>query len=394
MTRVAEITAYHVRIPLKRKIRHASHTRSDTDSIIVRCRLDDGIEGWGEGLPREYVTGETIETAIEQLRATDLSAQLGNPIETVDDAIALCGAFQLVAPSEIARDCFGNSVRCAVELSILDAVTQTQGIPLSAIVERIPDTTDLRQPRRRVRYSAAITSMKPWKQTVMASAIRLHGFHQTKIKVGSTGIDDVASLRRSRRIVGQRMDIRIDANEAWACATLEEELSVLNPFTISAIEQPVPHAEVDGLSRIRPNLQVPIILDESLCSVSDATHAIERGTCDIFNIRLSKCGGFLNSLRIAVIAHNENLAYQLGCQVGETGILSAAGRHFASSIGNIRYLEGSYERHLVKERLTVEDLTFGRGGYAPALTRPGLGIAVDIAALKRVTQSEHHWKIG
>jgi len=39
-------------------------------------------------------------------------------------------------------------------------------------------------------------------------------------------------------------------------------------------------------------------------------------------------------------------------------------------------LEGSYDRHLLKHPLTTEDLTFGRGGFAPALTRPGLGVTI------------------
>ena len=130
------------------------------------------------------------------------------------------------------------------------------------------------------------------------------------------------------------------------------------------------------------------MLDESLCSEVDARRAIEQGTCDLFNIRLSKCGGFLPSLKLAALAHQAGLGYQLGCQVGETGILSAAGRHFAASVANIRYLEGSYDRFLVKERLTVEDLTFGYGGYAPALAGPGLGVTVDEEALQRVTQRE------
>ena len=127
--------------------------------------------------------------------------------------------------------------------------------------------------------------------------------------------------------------------------------------------------------------------DESLCSLEDARQAIEYGTCDLFNIRLSKCGGLLPSLQIAAAANQAGLGYQLGCQVGETGILSAAGRHFATSVGDIRYLEGSYDRFLVKERLTNEDMTFGRGGYAPALTGPGLGVTVDERRLRDVTQA-------
>ena len=48
--RIQELTAYRVRIPLKKEIKHASHARSSTDSLIVRCQLDDGQIGWGEGL--------------------------------------------------------------------------------------------------------------------------------------------------------------------------------------------------------------------------------------------------------------------------------------------------------------------------------------------------------
>jgi muconate cycloisomerase len=102
----------------------------------------------------------------------------------------------------------------------------------------------------------------------------------------------------------------------------------------------------------------------------------------------------VNSIKLAVLAHAAGLGYQLGCQVGETGILSAAGRHFASSVANIRYLEGSYERYLVKERLTQEDLTFGRGGIAPALTGPGLGVEIDTSSLARVTVAEEHWTLN
>jgi L-alanine-DL-glutamate epimerase-like enolase superfamily enzyme len=88
------------------------------------------------------------------------------------------------------------------------------------------------------------------------------------------------------------------------------------------------------------------------------------------------------------------LSYQMGCQVGETGILSAAGRHFATSVAGIRYLEGSFDRFLVAERVTVDDLTFGRGGWAPALKGPGLGIEIDQPALKRVTVASDVRKVA
>ncbi len=391
--RLSRLTAYHVRIPLKHIVRHASHARQETDSLIVRCELDNGAIGWGEGLPRPYVTGETIDNVWSLLAESDLARQLADPFENLSQAIALADRIKLkIADCDspfVERGCFGNAARCAIELSLLDAAARSDGVPFSRVTELLSETFAIREPKSPVRYSAAITAMSPWQTTVRSWKIRLYGFQQTKVKVGVDGIDDAAALRRVRRILpADRIDLRIDANAAWTCENLEAKLAPLMPFGISAVEQPVPHAHVDGLSPLRGRVGVPLMLDESLCSLTDAHRAVERGTCDLFNIRLSKCGGFVPSLRLAAIAHQAGLSYQLGCQVGETGILSAAGRHFACSVGGIRYLEGSYDRHLVRERLTVQDITFGRGGLAPALSGPGLGVDVDETALRRVTVRE------
>src|ERR1700730_11172485 len=68
VVKIVELTAYHVRIPLRTAIRHASHRRTDTDNVLVRCVLEDRTEGHGEGVPREYVTGETVDSALDLLR--------------------------------------------------------------------------------------------------------------------------------------------------------------------------------------------------------------------------------------------------------------------------------------------------------------------------------------
>ena len=66
-----------------------------------------------------------------------------------------------------------------------------------------------------------------------------------------------------------------------------------------------------------------------------------------------------------------------------SGLLSAAGRHVASNVRGLRYVEGSYDRHVLAGNLIVEDITFGFGGRARPLAGPGLGVTVDPAALKR-----------
>lgn len=379
--RVVGLTAWHVRVPLWKPIQHASHTRTDTDNLVVRCTLADGTVGYGEGVPREYVTGETIDSAIELVRGSDLPGQLRD-CGTFMQAVRLAESIRLTTVTGDDRTCHGNSARCAVELALLDAYGQHFHEPLSTVTKLIAPS--LYEPRSHVRYSGAITSAAGRKVRVTAWKFWFYGFRQVKVKVGIEGQNDIDRLSAIRSRMGRKVDLRIDANEAWTPETVAQRIAELTPFGISSVEQPVPHAKVRCLATVRKEVQVPIMLDESLCSMVDAERALEGQYCDLFNLRLSKCGGFIPALRLAQFGQEKGLGCQLGCQVGETAILSAAGRHFASSVRGLRYLEGSYDRHLVKEALGTKDLTFGWGGWAPALTGPGLGVQIDLAALERI----------
>jgi muconate cycloisomerase len=136
------------------------------------------------------------------------------------------------------------------------------------------------------------------------------------------------------------------------------------------------------------------MLDESLTGMIDAKAAVEQNACDLFNIRLSKCGGFLTCLRLAAYAREVGCGYQLGCHPGESGVLSAAGRHWACSVAGVRHVEGSYDRYLFARRVTNEDLTFCYGGRAPALAAPGLGVTIDTAVLSDLATVQHCCDIG
>jgi len=379
--RVVEMTAWHVRIPLKKPIRHASHTRTETANVVVRCTLADGAQGFGEGVPREYVTGETIDSALHLLQQSDLRSQLADCTDFAQ-AVAVAERLRLAPIPGDDRQCQGNGARCAVELALLDAFGRHFGEPASAVTRLL--APELHEPKRGVRYSGAITSADGFKAKLAAYKMRIYGFRHLKIKVGIEGQNDIKRLMAIRGCVGVRMDLRLDANEAWTPQNVIQRIVELKPFRIAAVEQPVPHADASCLAHVRQETRVPIMLDESLCGLSDAEQAIAAGTCDLFNLRLSKCGGFIPTLRLAQVARRAGLGCQLGCQVGETAVLSAAGRHFAASVGGLRYLEGSYDRHLVKEALGTRDLTFGWGGWARILPGPGLGITVDPAALERV----------
>jgi len=380
--RVKELTARIVRIPLKKPIRHASHTRTETENIVVHCVLSDRSIGHGEGVPREYVTGESAESALSLLKQTDLAGQLAQCSDFLE-ALAMIERLQLSPVPGDDRGCQGNAARCALELALLDAYGRALGEPLSEVTKHL--APDLYQFQPSVRYSGAITSAKGLKARFAAWKMRFYGFKQLKVKVGIEGYDDASRLLSIRRRVGKKIDLRVDANEAWKPGEVVERIRELAPANISSVEQPVAHADVSSLPGVRNQIHTPIMLDESLCSRIDGERAIQDGLCDLFNLRLSKCGGFIPSLRLAQLAKQHGLGYQLGCQIGESAILSAAGRHFACSVAGLRYLEGSYDRHLVREALGEENLTFGWGGRAPALPGIGLGFHVDPAALERVT---------
>ena len=380
--KIAELTAFHVRVPLRKPIRHASHSRTDTDNVLVRCVLHDRTEGWGEGVPRDYVTGETVDSAVALLKRSDLASQAEDCTDFAH-ALAFAERLRLADVDGDDRGIGGNAARCAVELALLDAYGRRFGAPVSDAARLL--APDLYAPRPEVRYSGVITSSKGFKLRLAAWAMRLYGFRQLKVKVGIAGQDDADRLRSIRKRVGAGMDVRIDANEAWPAAEAAERIRALEPFGISSVEQPSPHAELAALAEVRRRVRTPLMLDESLCGMADAERAVSLAACDLFNLRLSKCGGFIRSLRLAQFARSHGLACQLGCQVGETAVLSAAGRHFAASVGGLRYLEGSYDRHLVREALATRDFTFGRGGRAPALPGPGLGVTIDPRALERIT---------
>lgn len=381
--RIVALEARIVRLPLKRAIKHASHTRSDTLNIVVRCQLDDGSVGYGEGVPREYVTGETAESSFDQLQRTDWSGQLRN-VESFADAVAMAEAFQLAGVDDDPRRCLGNAARCAVELAMLDAFGNAFGETLMNVTQLL--APELYAPLKQVRYSGIIMGSKPWKMRVMATAYRWLGFQQIKVKVGVEGVDDVSRLKKLRRWLGPTIDIRIDANEAWPPEKATAKMQALEPFGISSVEQPIPHEGFEQLAMIRSQIKTPIMLDESLCGMIDAKRVVETKSADLFNIRLSKCGGFIPSLRLAQFAQEHGLGYQLGCQVGESGLLSAAGRQFATTVSGLHYIEGSYDRHLLKANIVTSDITMNRKGIGRMLIGTGLCVNVDAAQLGAVTQ--------
>jgi L-Ala-D/L-Glu epimerase len=382
---ISSLKLFQIAVPLKKVVRHASFERSVSENLVVRVTLSDGVAGYGEGVPRSYVTGETLETTFAALESQDWARIIGRPSNFVE-VVERVKALTLPEIESDPRGMAGNAARCALELAVLDAYGRRFNESVGRAIElsRVEGLELFPKPRR-VRYSGAITAESTRAERISALKIRIYGFKQVKIKVGAEGQDDPRRLSRMRKILGRQMDIRLDANEAWSASEVMDRVAPLLPFGPSALEQPVQHAQVGALTELRPRLGVAVMLDESLCGYPDAQSAVDHRTADLLNVRLSKCGGIFPSLRIIGLAKRSGLGIQLGCHPGETSLLSAAGRHLASRVAGLRYVEGSYDRHILGANLTRHDLTFGYGGRARPLTGPGLGVEVDPAALEAMT---------
>jgi muconate cycloisomerase len=198
-----------------------------------------------------------------------------------------------------------------------------------------------------------------------------------KIKVGLSEETDLQVLKGARSILGEACSLRIDANCAWRPEDALKRLEAYGPIRLDGVEQPVAHDNIEGLAWLTARSSVPVIVDESLVSFGDAENLAVRKACHIFNIRISKCGGLLGAFRIRDLARQAGIGCLLGAQVGETAILSAAGRQFATRSGDLRFCEGSFGTFLLEQDIGLQDLTFGTGGLAVALDGAGLGVEID-----------------
>ena len=377
--RIARIIAYRVRIPFKVSFGHARAARRETENIVVETVTDGGVSGFGEGVPREYVTGETPSSAVRYVREAAREF-IGREWGSLEEGASFIRDWEEAEEGGIRP--FPGAARCALALSLLDALARSFGRGIDAAA-RVAEGTN-RSRRETVRYSAVCSSGSLASSARSLAAFRLYGFRSVKLKVGAGERRDGRLVAMARAVLGRRTDIRVDANGAWDFAAAVSAIRRMESCGVSSVEEPLQPGAAESLPRLRAEVSVPIMLDESVCSLDEMKRAVERGACDMVNIRLSKCGGFFSSIRLARMLRERGMRYQLGCQVGESGILSAAGRHFAFIVPGILHLEGSYDRHLLRTNLTKEDVTFGFGGVARRLTGPGLGVTVDREKLGRL----------
>lgn len=375
---IVEATLFALQIPFVEAFAHSVRSRSSSDSIVVRLRADDGTVGYGEAVARPYVTGETVAGCLEFMESTLWPAVQATDYAQWSGQGAIAWLDSLTLPTEVDTSATGvvawNAARCGFELALVDCLLKSAGVSLG----------ELLPPRRSVVYSGVITASSIEGAVKHAKRFKQFGLPHLKVKI--TGEADQERLAAIRAAVGPAVSLRIDGNGAYGVEGAIATCEALAEFQIDSAEQMIPRGDPQALATVQAATAIPQMADESLITLADAEALIAAKACRGFNLRLSKCGGLGRSLAIAELAQSAGIAVQVGCQVGETAILSAAGRHLAAYLPEISFCEGSYGSLLLREDLSRRPIHFGHQGLAKPLKGPGLGVEIQDDLLEKYAQ--------
>jgi len=367
--KIIKANIFLLKIPFKFTFGHFLKQRLCSDSIVVKLITDSGIYGYGEGLPRTYVTGETGDKSLHHIKNVLLPAVINQELPEINtdqySYLKLSSIDTLLPVIEQPGVIAWNAARCAVEIALIDCILKKHDKSLS---ELFPPK------RNEVCYSAVLTSGDNESTVAYAKKFRDFGMKQIKIKIGTH--KDIERIASVRDIMGPDVSIRLDANGAFNRKDAVIFSKAVEGYGIDSFEQPVARGDVSEMAEIKAGSPIPVMADESVVTMNDAVRLIEYQACDILNLRISKCGGVFNTMHIADFALQNGMGIQLGCQVGETAILSAVGRHFAAHLTDLKFIEGSYSTYLLTEDVSQEKIGFEHGGRAPLLKGSGLGITV------------------
>ncbi len=362
--KIASLTLRRLRIPFRVSFTHAAAERDVTQSALVIARSEAGITGWGEGCPRDYVTGES-----------DASVAAFFSKHRDDIAAAITDLSSLRQWSQAHRQDIDSNPAgwCTIELALLDLIARHNGQSVEALLGLPPLSGPFV-------YSAVLgaTAKHPFTETL--HRYQQLGMRDYKVKLSGDAERDRANLAvlRSAGIAPAR--VRADANNAWA--RFDVALGYLESldFPFAAIEEPLGPGQLDDLAKLAAALATRIVLDESLVR-EDQLEALPGAPGPwIVNLRISKMGGLLRSLEVASRCRDLGLALIVGAQVGETSLLTRAALIVAQAAPDIVIAqEGAFGTMLLESDAMEPSLMFGiEGKLDVASSRldrsPGFGL--------------------
>ncbi len=356
--KIVEIRVRKLDLPFKMVFSHALASRERMDSVLVRATLSDGSTGFGESTPRSYVTGETSKSTLAGVR-TAADRLVGTSVSSVDDI-------------ERSLEAWNDqpAVRCALEIALLDALGHSKD---QSVLSMLGASS-----RGSVEYSGTISSGTPDTARKFAAMCAKFGFRQVKMKFVADHQTNLELIKVVRSVLAEDVELRGDANGAWKLDEARIYIPELADAGVAIFEEPLTPGALDEYRELHRHLggKVTIVVDESVSSPGAANWFIANGGADRLLLKVSKQGGIGSTIRLANRAREAGMGVHLGCHVGESSLLSAAGRVVAAHV-ELEALEGSYGPHLLERDVCDHSIGFGDRGFAEVdVQSPGLGVSV------------------
>lgn len=274
--------------------RTARTTSAASDSVFVRLE-GDGLSGIGEAAPSRFYgeTAETVTGFLEQMRPR--IEHCAHEAEVMAELTSRGGANNPAA-------------RAALEIAAHDVIGKRFERPVHELFGLDPtDAPD------------TVMSIGLDEPDVMLSKAReASGFSTLKIKLDQE--TDPEIVRDIKRATGAA--ITVDANCAWTPVEAIEKIKVLADIGVEFVEQPVGAKDIDGLRLVHRHADVPIFADEA-CPTSAQISLVE-GAVDGIVIKLMKCGGLVEAVRMARMAREKGMSTMIGCMMESSLAITAA----------------------------------------------------------------------
>ncbi|HEU5349384.1 MAG TPA: dipeptide epimerase, partial [Ktedonobacterales bacterium] len=325
--------ALNVPFRISRSVQHVAH------NVLVHIE-DDGLSGIGEAAPNGFY-GEKCESVLMAL--SYFADHLGEDATLIEDISANLG-----------RVMRGNtSARAAIDMALYDLMGQRLGVPIYQLLGLNPARTPVTS------FTIGLDT-----SAEMARKARLAGeFPVLKIKLGTP--DDLEIIRAIRDATNVRL--RVDANAAWTPKQAIKKINELEAFDIEFVEQPVAPGDLEGLRLVREHTNLPIFADESCVTLDDVPRMA--GRVDGINIKLMKCGGISQALKMIAAARAHHLQIMLGCMVESSVAITAAAQ--ISPLVDYADLDGA----LLVANDPFDGVKIERGKLVLS-ERPGLGVRI------------------
>ncbi len=300
-----------ISVPLRVPFKTALRSVSSVEDVIVEVYTDTGAVGYGEAPPTGAITGDTTGAILGALQDHIIKTVVGRDVDEFEDLM-----------QALNKCIVGNtSAKAAMDMALWDLYGQLYRIPVYKLMggsrkEIITDITiSVNDPEEMARDAV--------------DAVR-RGYDTLKIKVGAHPELDVARLTAVRQAIGNDTRIRIDANQGWEPKQAVRLLNQMQEkgLDIEFVEQPVKAHDIDGLKYVTERSYVPVLADESVFSPEDAVRIMQTGAADLVNIKLMKCGGLYNALKIVSAAEVYGVECMIGCML-EAKISVNAAVHLA-----------------------------------------------------------------